>query len=134
MNRPVLGVAIALLFLAPASPAGAATHNVDEVGRTFQPSALPVAVNDTVVWTNKSNENHAIVFDDGTELSPGCTLGTLGCQVPGSTVRRQFTGPVGSYGYHCRLHPSMTGTIHVTASETTSPGSSSSSSPTTRVT
>jgi len=132
MNRRLLGLAIALLVLAPASPAGAATHTVDEVGRTFQPSSLPVALNDTVVWTNKSNENHAIAFDDGTELSPNCTLGTLGCQVPGSTVRRQFTGPAGVYRYHCRLHPTMTGSVSVSAGETSNPGSSSSSSSTTR--
>jgi plastocyanin len=128
-----LSVLIGAVMLTP-SPASAATHDVAEIGRTFDPKAVTVAVNDTVVWMNKSNENHAIVFDDGTELSPACTLGSLGCQAPGSTVSRRFTGPPGSYPYHCRLHPSMTGVVVVTAASSSSTASSSSSSSTTSTT
>lgn len=92
----------------------------------FNPSTLTIPVDTTVTWKNLDSTTHHIVSDTGvfesTDLSNG------------QTFSYSFT-QAGNYPYHCSIHPSMTGTIIVTSSQTSSnqaqnPSQSNQSTPT----
>ena len=120
-RRRLLALAL-LALLASGAPARAATETVDEVGTSFDPAQVDIAVNDRVVWTNRSTDSHTVTFERGPDLHPGCdptALLRFGCQAPGSSVERTFTAP-GTYPYYCKLHRnSMRGVVVVTAVTTT---------------
>jgi plastocyanin len=75
-------------------------------GFAFQPDALTLAAGKvTVTVTNKDSALHSFTLDDGSEsqdVQPGTTE-QVTIVVPSS----------GTLGWHCRYHPSMTGTITV---------------------
>ena len=67
----------------------------------FIPNPLPALIGNVVVWTNTDLVQHVIALDDGTivgDLAPGQSTAPIAISAP-------------SVGYHCVLHPSMTGTI-----------------------
>jgi plastocyanin len=69
----------------------------------FNPASASVAANGFVTWTNSDSTTHTVTFDNG----PDC-----GSVSAGATTTAQFT-VAGSYSYHCKIHPSMKGTIVV---------------------
>lgn len=69
----------------------------------FNPASANVAANGFVTWNNSDSTTHTVTFDNG----PDC-----GSVSGGGNTTAQFT-VAGSYGYHCRIHPSMKGTIVV---------------------
>lgn len=71
----------------------------------FTPAAFSVATGVKVTWGwNSGGTEHSVTFTDGEDSG-----------IKGSgTFDRTFTA-AGSYPYHCRVHPEMTGTITVTA-------------------
>ena len=71
---------------------------------SFQPSTLTISVGTTVFWTNNDSTTHTITSDTGVFSS--------GDLPPGSSFSHTFSS-AGSFGYHCSIHPSMTGTIIV---------------------
>jgi plastocyanin len=73
-------------------------------GFAFQPSSANVSSGGFVTWTNQDGTTHTVTFDNG----PDCGSVSSG----GGTTTVQFSAP-GSYPYHCKIHPSMTGTIVV---------------------
>ena len=78
--------------------------NVNISGFAFVPQTLRVAVGTRVTWTNNDSVNHTItsqdnLFDSGT-ISKGATF---------SYIFNQS----GTFEYHCKIHPSMTGKIIV---------------------
>ena len=78
---------------------------------SFAPATLTVSAGTTVIWTNEDTVPHLVASDPHpahTDL-PELVSGTLS---PGDSYRFTFTN-TGNYGYHCDLHPSMTGTIVV---------------------
>jgi plastocyanin len=95
----------AALVLAAPSPASAATHTLSIGDGAFVPSALTVNVGDTVTWTNEDDSPHTVTsggpFDSG-NLDPGQSFSFT------------FTDP-GTYGYACRYHDDMVGTVTVIA-------------------
>jgi amicyanin len=72
----------------------------------FAPASLAVKLGDTVTWTNKDEEPHTVVADDGSFHSPGMDTN--------ATYSFTFTNP-GSFDYICSIHPFMHGTVVVTA-------------------
>lgn len=70
----------------------------------FAPANLTVKVGDTVTWTNKDEEPHNVVANDGSFRSPG--LDSDG------TYSYTFT-KAGSFDYICGIHPFMRGTVVV---------------------
>lgn len=70
----------------------------------FNPDPVSVATGDSVQWTNNMGFPHTVTADDGSFDS-----GPIG---PGQTFTQTFTA-AGSVGYHCDIHPQMTGTITV---------------------
>jgi plastocyanin len=72
---------------------------------SFTPAKLSISVGTTVIWTNNDTVTHTVTADQGTFDSNNLS--------PGSTFSFTFS-QAGSYPYHCKIHPSMTGTINVT--------------------
>ena len=71
----------------------------------FTPSGLSVHAGTRVTFTNRDAVTHTVTADGG--------LFNSGDLVPGRSFSFTFMGR-GSFAYHCRIHPSMTGTITVT--------------------
>jgi plastocyanin len=75
---------------------------VDISNFAFNPSSVTVATGGSVIFTNNDGTAHTVTFDSG----PDC--GNIAGGGAQQTV--QFT-VAGSYAYHCRIHPSMKGTV-----------------------
>lgn len=73
---------------------------------SFSPASLTVKAGATVTFTNNDSVSHTMVSNDGTSFNTG--------QVAGGTSTT-FTAPaqVGTYLFHCGIHPSMTATLIV---------------------
>jgi plastocyanin len=82
----------------------AGTVEVTIAGRAFGPGKVTAAVGDVIVWTNKDSVPHTATLDDDS-----CTTSSLGEDASGALT---FSAP-GTYPYHCRIHPDMTGTIEI---------------------
>ena len=83
-----------------ASGSGAA---VEIQNFAFNPASANVSSGGFVTWSNGDNASHTVTFDNG----PDC--GTVS---GGGNTTAQFSA-AGSYSYHCKIHPSMKGTIVV---------------------
>lgn len=129
-RRRLLALAIALAVSPGSMPARAAVGNIDEVGTSFSPKRVDIAVNDRVIWTNRSNGTHTVTFDNGTDLHPTCdpdAILRVGCQGPGATAEHTFTAP-GTYQYYCKFHggrggAGMAGVVVVLAATTSTTAS-----------
>lgn len=76
------------------------------VNFAFSPANKTVKVGTKVTWTNNDNSIHTVTSDDGGFTSSGNLA-------QDDTHEVTFTA-VGTYPYHCEIHPAMTGTITVT--------------------
>jgi plastocyanin len=74
--------------------------------QSFSPAAAAVQVGQTVAWKNTDSITHAIGQDGGGFSTPG-----IG---PGATSDPVKITAAGNVGYHCTIHPSMTGSLSVT--------------------
>ncbi len=75
----------------------------------FVPTNLQIAQFTTVTWTNLDSAAHQVESEEQGQA------GALFVSPPleqGGTYSYTFIRP-GTYHYHCRIHPSMTGTITV---------------------
>jgi plastocyanin len=71
----------------------------------FVPATLTVAAGSTVTWTNRDEEPHTVVANDGSFHSPGM----------GSQATYSHTFPTaGTFDYVCSIHPFMHATVVVT--------------------
>jgi len=87
-----------------ASPA--ATSSVTISNFTFSPAAITVKVGTSVTWTNQDSAGHTVVGDS--EGGPSSSLLNQGQSY-------SFTfNTVGTFPYHCGVHPSMVGSVTVT--------------------
>lgn len=71
----------------------------------FSPQVIAVNAGDTVTWVNKDSISHTTVSDNA-------LIWDSGNLAPGQKFSRVFKY-VGSYKFHCGIHPSMTGTVVV---------------------
>jgi plastocyanin len=76
-------------------------------GMSFSPASASVKVGQTVAWKNNDAITHAIAQDGGagfntSNIAPGATSGAVAITA------------AGTLGYHCTIHPSMTGNLSVT--------------------
>jgi plastocyanin len=74
-------------------------------GFAFSPKSLTVSAGTAVTVTNKDGARHTFSSDDGT---------TFNTPVNGHASATVTVTKPGTYTYHCRIHPSMTGTLIVT--------------------
>ena len=89
---------------APSSTAG--TVAVKIANFAFDPAQVSAKVGDTVTWTNNDSTGHTATVDS----NDTCTTVTLENGASGGITFTQ----AGSYPFHCKIHPNMTGTIEVT--------------------
>jgi len=89
---------------AAATPAAGVAVSIVDFG--FDAETVEVPVGTTVVWTNSGNVIHTTTARDG--------LWDSAIMDPGDTFSYTFD-EAGTYEYLCTLHPSMVGTIVVTA-------------------
>jgi plastocyanin len=83
---------------------GSGTVEITMEGRTFSVGRIEASPGDIITFTNRDSVPHTATLDDGT-----CTTDSLGKGAAGSLV---FDAP-GSYPFHCRIHPDMTGTFEI---------------------
>lgn len=101
-----LGGAIVGAALVGAGTALAADQAVAISGFSFAPASVTVTVGDTVTWTNSDAQAHTATADDAS-----WDTGTIAGSGTGSTT----FAAAGTFPYHCRIHPTMTGTVTVQA-------------------
>jgi plastocyanin len=84
----------------------AGASNPTNAGGHFSPSmtVVVIGVNNTVTWVNNDFTIHTITSDSGSFSS--------GLLNSGDKWTYTFT-TAGTFGYHCELHPFMTGTVIV---------------------
>lgn len=75
-------------------------------GNSFSPNPASVQVGKTVAWHNADSLTHTATQDGG-----GFNTGNIS---GGATSAPITMNSVGAFGYHCNIHPSMTGTLNVT--------------------
>jgi len=88
----------------PTSTPSSEQASVNISGFAFVPQTLRVATGTKVTWTNNDSVNHTITSNDNLFES-----GTIS---KGATFSFTFTQS-GTFEYHCKIHPSMTGKIIV---------------------
>lgn len=81
------------------------TETVTIQNSAFSPQVIAVNAGDTVTWVNKDSVSHTTVSDNA-------LIWDSGNLAPGQKYSRVFKY-VGSYKFHCGIHPSMTGTVVV---------------------
>jgi len=105
----IAGVVLVASCSSSTSPAGSsgATPNVSIANFAFKPTPDTVTANTTVTWTNQDNPTpHTATSDAGsTEVWDTGNLTS-------NTGSHKFS-TVGTFAYHCTVHPSMHGTIVV---------------------
>jgi plastocyanin len=87
----------------PAAPVSGNAVDIDNFA--FAPATLTVTAGSTVTWTNKDEEPHTVVANDGSFRSPG--------MASQATFSFTFTKP-GKFDYVCSIHPYMHATVVVT--------------------
>src|SRR3989440_1951842 len=119
MRKLLLALAVAVpgLVLVPlaASAANAPAQIVDCSGAApwcFSPDPIRVTAGSTVTWMNNTAPRHTATSDTG-----AWTTGSIG---PGGTSAAVAFPTAGTFPYHCAIHPSMTGTVIVSAAAATS--------------
>jgi plastocyanin len=89
---------------APSTEAGTVTVNIE--GFAFGPSTVEAKVGEVIAFTNNDSASHTATLDAG-----DCTTDGLGSGETGALVFRE----AGSYPFHCRIHPDMTGTFEISS-------------------
>lgn len=102
---PLLAVAALAVGASPAMPASTATVTVQIKRSSFVPTNAKIKTGDTVRWVNSDTQNHQVVSNNGSFVSP-----ILG---PGKTYSHRFTAS-GTYRYHDGLNPTVRGVVTVT--------------------
>jgi plastocyanin len=95
-----------VLLAGGARPAGAASGIVQIHDFGFVPKEMHIGAGDSVVWSNTGEVSHAVSFD-----GPG--TGPSSDQLGSDEGYVHAFDQPGSYAYHCRLHPMMTGLVLV---------------------
>jgi len=83
----------------------AAAVTVQIANFAFDPPEVTAAVGETIGWTNGDSTAHTATTDDG-----ACDTGNI---AQNATAGLVFDA-AGTYAYHCKIHPNMTGTITIT--------------------
>jgi plastocyanin len=84
----------------------AQTYKVNIQDMAYNPDSVTIGKGDTVEWTNQMAMAHTVTADND-EFQGSGPLGQ------GKTFSHAFDS-AGTIGYHCEIHPFMTGTVIVT--------------------
>ena len=72
---------------------------------TFSAQTLTVKQGTTVMWTNNDHTNHTVTGDTSAEFKSAA--------IPASHSFAFTFTEVGTFPYHCAIHPGMTGVVVV---------------------
>jgi len=103
MQYSFTAAVVCALLSGIATIAVASTVSVTISDLAFTPADIDAKVGDTVEWTNRDYVDHTATSTDGawdTDVAAGQS---------GKVI---LTRP-GTFGYFCKVHPNMTGTVHV---------------------
>lgn len=90
------------------NPTGPGTNEVWIHGNAYDPDTLTISPGTTVTWTNKDGYAHTVTSDVAGLFNSG--------NMPyGGHFTHTFDS-TGTYLYHCNIHPTMHGIIHVSQS------------------
>ena len=81
-----------------------APNTVTIANMAFTPPTITVTAGTAVTWKNNDNTTHTVTADDDSYDSGNISSG--------SSFTKTFS-TVGTYSYHCSIHPSMTGRVVV---------------------
>ena len=101
---PFIAVAALAVGAAPAAPATTTTVTVQIKRSSFVKSLTTIKTGDTVKWVNTDTQNHQVVSNNGSFVSP-----ILG---PSKSYSHRFNA-AGTYRYHDGLNAAVRGTIKV---------------------
>jgi len=101
---PLIAVTALAVGAAPAAPATTATVQVNIKRSSFEKSLTTIKTGDTVKWVNTDTQNHQVVSNNGSFVSP-----ILG---PAKSYSHRFNA-AGTYRYHDGLNAAVRGTIKV---------------------
>lgn len=85
-----------------------ATTNVTIANFAFSPASIKVKKGSMVTWTNKDNVAHTVTETDGSD-------GPKSSNIDQNKSYSFMFNTVGTFHYHCSIHPDMTGTVTVTS-------------------
>lgn len=116
-TRVIIATAVALslallVMIGTATSTSAADVAVTINGFAFMPASITVPVGTRVVWTNQQPQVSHTVTSDTAGIFDSGTVQT------GATFAFTFN-QVGTFAYHCNIHPNMHGTVVVTGAGTT---------------
>lgn len=118
-TRIIIATAVALplmllVMIGTATSTAAADVSVTINGFAFMPASITVPVGTRVVWTNQQPQVPHTVTSDTAGIFDSGTFQT------GATFAFTFN-TVGTFAYHCNIHPNMHGTVVVTGAGMTAP-------------
>jgi plastocyanin len=97
-------VLVALIVL-PLSASASEVVRITIHDLVFSPAEVSAKVGDTIEWVNSDFVDHTATAKDGTwDVAVGA----------GKSAQFKLVQP-GTVAYYCKIHPNMTGTIHVVA-------------------
>jgi plastocyanin len=102
---PLAAIAVLAVGAAPATPAATATKTVQIKRSAFSPSTVTIKTGDVVRWVNSDTQNHQVVSNNGSFVSP--------ILAPGKAYSHRFNA-AGTYRYHDGLNASVKGVVKVT--------------------
>lgn len=102
MRHWYIAAAIALAGALNSPPVRAEQVQVTISNLQYSPAEVDANVGDTIVWVNKDTVDHTATAKGGWDVS----------MKPGKSARAVLK-KAGTFNYHCRFHPNMTGKITV---------------------
>lgn len=113
-SMPTSGTAATTTTTTPAAAATVViTINGMQGSTSYSPNPGSVAAGQTVAWKNADSISHTATQDGG-----GFDTGAI---APGATSKAITMSTAGTMNYHCSFHPSMVGTLTVTAAAMVAP-------------
>jgi plastocyanin len=106
---------VGLLAAAGSVAAAGPTVNMGEANERYfyAPTTTFVNVGSAVTWTNGTDKPHTVTSDSGSELDSGT--------VDASKMFSHTFSAVGTFSYHCTIHPYMVAKVVVLAAGVTPP-------------
>ncbi|HLB70810.1 MAG TPA: cupredoxin domain-containing protein, partial [Candidatus Methanoperedens sp.] len=107
MNRKlvfVLLLSAAAVMVGLPQALAAQSVNVSIAGFAYNPAEITISKGTTVIWTQNDAANHTVTSDTGLFDSGNLTTG--------QTFSLTFN-EIGTFKYHCTIHPFMKGTVNV---------------------
>lgn len=92
----------------------------------FSPNPIRITTGSSVTWTNNTGLTHTSTSDTGAWDTGNIAMG--------QTSRAISFNTPGTFTYHCSIHPSMTGSVIVSAAATATATATATAAPTARST